>query len=739
MFSLIAPFALVGLSLLVIPVLLHLFKPRKVRVVPFSSLRWLRDTQIRISRRIKWHQIALFLLRAALIALLVLALARPVFSWRRAGAKAERFIILDLSRSMNYQPVARDRPIDFGRELAERLLLKGLAGDRSTLLLTGSSPNSAGPLTADPGIYLAQLRSLRAGLEDGEVSAPLKLVPPLLLPKRANAALELFFITDNYAHSWSPSDITTFLKEVAAPVNNAQGVVKVQVIDVGPAQPQNAWIAGAQLIESRPSAAPSIKVAVSAVGDQAQTRIVRLSGMSALPEYSKEVALDAGQIVSVEFALPPRLDLAGKIARINLEPPDALPSDDTYWLNLDARGGLRILVIEPEATQIEELQPGFHLRTALAALSSADQGRLEVIRRSDLSLKKEDIAEADVVILADVPALVEGLLTALLERVESGAGLAVFLGPLIDREFYNTKLHNPLHPSRSLLPLEIGDGLGQSPGADELAVVTDAQWNHPLLFQLFDPTLGDLNQTTFKHYYALKVPSGREDIQVIASINSSAPAIVESVCGAGKVLVFNTTANDLWSDLARRKSYVPLIDRTLAHLAGGLRLGTFKVGETVVRALPHADPQAAVVVITPSGRKIIPAWRTIAGRVVMQLDAAPEAGVYRVEYQMVSGSRESFLFIVSVAPQDSSLLKVNESVLRKWWESAEFEMVAPSSAVRHIPVAADRMELDPFLMTAAFLVLLGEMLLVHQCCPKAHPKVVSDSLVSRHGFFGSGQ
>ena len=65
MLSLLAPYALWGLALLSIPVAVHIFRPRKVRQTPFSSLRWLHLTQQRLSRRIKWHQVFLFLLRAA--------------------------------------------------------------------------------------------------------------------------------------------------------------------------------------------------------------------------------------------------------------------------------------------------------------------------------------------------------------------------------------------------------------------------------------------------------------------------------------------------------------------------------------------------------------------------------------------------------------------------------------------------------------------------------------------------
>src|SRR5436190_23113444 len=103
MIGFLTPAALFGLGLLAIPIILHIFKPRKVRQTPFSSLRWLRASQHRISRRIRLHQILLFLLRAGFVTLIVLALAKPIFSSRAGSGAADRIVVLDVSRSMGYQ------------------------------------------------------------------------------------------------------------------------------------------------------------------------------------------------------------------------------------------------------------------------------------------------------------------------------------------------------------------------------------------------------------------------------------------------------------------------------------------------------------------------------------------------------------------------------------------------------------------------------------------------------------
>ena len=101
---------------------------------------------------------------------------------------------------------------------------------------------------------------------------------------------------------------------------------------------------------------------------------------------------------------------------------------------------------------------------------------------------------------------------------------------------------------------------------------------------LFDPALGDLAQVRVRSYYHFAGPPD-ETATVLASAAGS-PAIVEHPVGQGKVVLFNMTADDAWSDLPRRKSFVPLVDRLLNHLSGGVLQRSFTTGEAVALTLP---------------------------------------------------------------------------------------------------------------------------------------------------------
>ena len=208
MFGFLTPFALTGLALLAIPLLLHLFKPRKVRQMPFSSLRWLRESRHRLSRRIRLHQVLLFLLRAAFLTLLVLALARPVLSLGGRKGPVERFVILDVSRSMSYKTTEeQEAPIEVGRRIAGQLTSHVVARDRTAVLLAGATARALTLLASDTGKILQALRTTLAGLEEADLSEALRLVGPMIGQAREKASVELYFITDNHVQNWSQGPI----------------------------------------------------------------------------------------------------------------------------------------------------------------------------------------------------------------------------------------------------------------------------------------------------------------------------------------------------------------------------------------------------------------------------------------------------------------------------------------------------------------------------------------------------
>src|ERR1700710_1902513 len=96
--AMLAGFAAVG-----IPIIIHLLNKRKFERVVWAAMRFLQVSVDQNQRRIQVEDILLLLLRCLLIALLVLALARPALRAASSGilgqTKVTAVIVLDNSGS----------------------------------------------------------------------------------------------------------------------------------------------------------------------------------------------------------------------------------------------------------------------------------------------------------------------------------------------------------------------------------------------------------------------------------------------------------------------------------------------------------------------------------------------------------------------------------------------------------------------------------------------------------------
>jgi hypothetical protein len=717
--SFLAPAALFGIALLALPVLVHLFKPRKMRQTPFSSLRWLKQTRQRLSRRIQWHQWLLFLTRAGIIALLVLALARPLLNLGAKGQPTDRFVVVDVGQGMGAGGPGQASPLNRAQDVAADLLQRAPTGDRTALILAGARPRLVTGPVPDASGSVPALKAARASAADARLSAALPLVRSLL-PKDQDRDAEVVFLTDNRASAWRQDDIQAFLKDLPRPV-------RVRVIEVGRGSTRAAWVADARLLPAEGDEGQVLRVRLGCSAEGAQSQRVRVSGVPGLPEDSQSVTLRPGQVTRVDFKIPPTANLEGQAAEVRLDLPDDSPGG-RFFVNLDPAAGLRLLLVEPEARGRAGRRVGLYLQAALSALATRGEHALALTSRTEKSLSAADVAKADLVLLAGVPELAGPAVEALEKRVRAGAGLVVFLGDHVKAEFYNRKLFNPQQAAEGLLPVPLKVGPGGSLQLRQGGLLTDVRWRHPLLAALRDPVYGDLTRATFERYAAFAAAPGDKDI-VLARFDNEIPALIEHPVGAGRVLVFNTSADVAWADLPRRPGYVPLLGRLLSYLSSGGVPRSFPAGEPATLPLRPHTPGAPVVVITPDGEQRTPRLLHAGGQTLLHLDEAAEPGVYRVE----QGGQKTGLFVVNATRGAGLAEPMYGKVLREWWSPAAFETLTAEEAARRSPAAEGHWLLSAALALLAGLLLLLEIVYVTLLCPRVNPAVV-DSVVHRRGL-----
>ena len=120
------PLLLAGTALVALPILLHLLMRRRPRHIEFPAIRFVQRRHDTNRRQLRLRHWLLLALRAAVIAILALALARPTVklsgtSLGSQEAPAAAALVFDTAARMGYRQENRTR-LDVAREFGLKLL-----------------------------------------------------------------------------------------------------------------------------------------------------------------------------------------------------------------------------------------------------------------------------------------------------------------------------------------------------------------------------------------------------------------------------------------------------------------------------------------------------------------------------------------------------------------------------------------------------------------------------------------
>ena len=215
-------------------------------------------------------------------------------------------------------------------------------------------------------------------------------------------------------------------------------------------------------------------------------------------------------------------------------------------------------------------------------------------RPSELSTRP-DLFGSKVVVLNDAPPP-SGQVGLALERfVEDGGGLLVVSG---ERSTWP-------EDRLEILPGTIGSPVDRVGRGGSLGFV---DYSHPV-FELFGTARsGDVTTARFFRYRPVDV-NGMAT--VLARYDDGSAALTERRVGEGKVLLWASTLDNFWNDLALKPVYLPFVHRLTEHLADYTPpTPWFRAGQVLNLAerrtlLAEAGLEdAELVAISPSGQRI---------------------------------------------------------------------------------------------------------------------------------------
>ena len=614
----LTPLFLIGLLAALIPVAIHLIRREKPPKVMFSTIRFLKKTSKKLVLFQHLQQIALLLLRAAVIVLLVLAFARPLFNQSVArlldADPQSAVILLDLSMSMRWQD-------NFDQAKVEALAVvdRLSGGDELGLIAFSGAAEVVRELDTENG----QLRELIESFDEPGFGSTryypnLRLADQMLEDSRyENRAI--YLISDFQEVGLQGADESWKL---------APGVA-LYLIDVGSADSENLVLTDVrspeQLLED--SAQQQILARVRSTGTQyLGSGEVSLSLNGQMVDRRPVDLTDRSeQVVTFAVDFEAEGDYVGEIRIAG----DDFADDNAHYFTVDVLPKINVLLVNGEASDnwFDDEGHWFGL-----AVSSTDSSPFSLQTIDPAELSAAAMRQSDVVALLNVGELTSSQAAALGEYVVNGGSLLIAPGDRVDERAFNQQL-GEISPAR----LEQVGLLGR----DDYLVIADYDRRHPIL-----RPLGSDWSARFQGHWRL-TPS--EDAKVLMQFDNTEAALVENDVGEGKVLLFASSLDLEWNNLALQGLFLPFVHETLRHLVRSeAGQSAYEIGDSINLAQFVSD--ADVAVQDANGRSV--------SLEANNLQRATSPGLFTATSGAVSRR-----YAVNILPEESNFTRVATSTL----------------------------------------------------------------------------
>ena len=499
-----------GAATLAAPVVIHLiFRMRKRRVI-FSSLRFLHQSMLKESKRLKLRELILLLLRCLACVLIAAAFGRPYFTGSTLAGPNGRVtqdvvLVVDDSPSMAAQEGAGMRWQDALKKAREEISSRA-NGDRVGLVLTSDPGRAEIELSGNFAAVSGALQNGRPSAKRGDLSQAMNTAVDLLAgstqPRRRVVVFSDFQSTAIDRGAWATvaqkaasagSGIAVELQGPASIAQNGLRLPNLAVTDVR--AKSDVWIEGrpvpfvVRINNPGDNEVPSVAVKLMVDGKQVATRTV---GMG--PRSSTEVEIEA---------LFPR---AGEVSgSAEIDAHDCFPDDDKRLFALRLRDSIKVLVIEEKLAESEAfLDQGYFVRMALdpkargegenrgpvgsaTGVSSNAGNYVQVISAEIAHVTPEMYRNCDLIVLCGVTAMNEAEVAPLEDAVRDGKNLIVFTGRSDGRlsdSFYNGAFWKSGYGLLPARPGTLYEGNRQENKFDKIG---DFNISHPL----FKPFTGE--------------------------------------------------------------------------------------------------------------------------------------------------------------------------------------------------------------------------------------------------------
>ena len=688
---------LFGLGAVAIPPIVHLFNRRKFEVVDWAAMQFLQLGP-RTRRKIQFEQFWLLILRMALLALVVLALADPRATSRYFGSAngdgpRDFILLIDGSASLDYKHNGATAA-DAARVWTSDFLRARKPGERVAIYQVKATPVPilANP-TADIGQAQASLELLGPAKGSADWPAAIQLALAKAEPNRSRT--EILVISDDQRFGWADESTLSKWDLVRRSSNrDMPGSPRIWIVSVAgdrPAQPSNRSLDPIQ--SSRGIAAANREIAfrttVHSTGSQLSRKPTEVKlEIDGLPHSVLKPSGEADGAEAIRFSH--RFGVGSHLVTLKLD-DDELNLDNRQDFALEILPTIPVLIVD--GTRNGNSGRADFLRDALApAKDPTPSFAVKVIAPSEWTNDSfnRDVSGPGtaprVVVLSNLEKLTPIQQTQVDKYLQSGGSVLVALGEFCDAAAWN---RTAFRGGQGFLPARLNRIIGDDSDIGNAPKAFPASFAHAALEAFREAFPGGLQTAYFPKRWLVETEAGTNGNTgtAIARLTDREPWLVERSFGQGRVILA-THSFDTWgkSNLVRLPDFVRLSHELMNYLAGTRTADrNLNPGSPIAFTPRPLEPVGPISILGPDGRSktINPEnWPAIP-------DSSTEPGAYKlttpsgkvVYYAVRSDSREADLTPCSEADK----AKVAEALggVREYANEAELAELVEGPAASH--------------------------------------------------------
>ena len=644
------PSMLAGIAAALVPLVLHLLNRSRYRNVDWGAMMFLDGLEAKQFHSTRLKQWGLLALRTLVIALLAIALARPVIHARglppAQPGRTAAVILLDRSASMSLNDNGRVR-LELAREAIFQLLSPGFRrGDDLWLVPLGERDSAAPRYASDPQEMARLVKEVTVPSGQADVAAGLREAIDLLAGAEAPNR-EIYVVCDRQQNGWREVD-EAFQRDWQRRTAKLPRPPRLFVLPVGSDEVDNVAVEAIEPLH------PPV------VMEQSADFEIRLRNYGPVPRAAVPLTVEVGANKRVVRQTPvnlPANGVASVIVPVTLYDfgsicitarigAPGIAADKELAYSLDVLKELKALVVDGDEGEGAFQGGADFLKLALMPYPNAKRNTaiVSVVRPDGWTTA--DLRDYRVLVLANVPAVTDAQAAAIEQFVYGGGGLIIAPGDQTRVDNYNTQL--PWLPA-TLQPAIAESGAG-------LTALGSLDLTHPIF--RFMGNRPETAPAAVRRYFPATPRAGA---RVIGAYADGKPFLIESAVGRGRVLVMTTPVDAEWNSLPLTHLFLPFAQSAVRYAASGPAVEkaarrNLEPGQPIIADFDEPIDSRQLIALGPAGRidaaSLAISQFGASGQVRLISTFTP--GTYRV-YPKGFADTHPTQFVVRTPPAESDL------------------------------------------------------------------------------------